>query len=123
MQDLELILNGDDAEGAVRDLAAALADANLDLVPRPLDADASAPHKTVDPMAFTALVLSIPGTVLAALDLADRIAKRRRAKSLIETAGRIRIERRVDLLTVTVDGARPLADLDADALLELVERK
>ena len=68
------------------------------------------------------LVLSIPAAVLAALDLADRIAKRRRAKTLIETAGRIRIERRVEVLTITADGVMPLADLDPDTLLDLVER-
>jgi hypothetical protein len=60
-------------------------------------------------------------TLLTALDLADRIAKRRRAKTLIETAERIRIERCVEVLTITAEGARPLADLNPDALLDLVE--
>jgi hypothetical protein len=57
------------------------------------------------------------------LDVADRIAKRRRATTLIETAARIRIERRVEVLTITAEGARPLADLAPDALLELVRRE
>lgn len=122
MRDLELMLNGADAEGAARDLAAALDDADLELTPRSLDAEATARHKAIDPVAVAALVVSIQAAVLAALDLADRIAKRRRAKTLIETAGRIRIERRVEILTITADGAKPLADLDPDALLELVER-
>jgi hypothetical protein len=122
MRDLELILNGTDAEGAARDLAASLADTALERVPRPLDTDATAGEKSIDPVAVAALVLSIPAAALAALDVADRIAKRRRARTLIETAGRIRIERRVEVLTLTADGPRPLADLDTDALLELVER-
>jgi hypothetical protein len=122
MRDLELILNGTDAEGAARDLAATLADVALQRVPRPLHTDAAAGDKAVDPVAVAALVLSIPAAALAALDVADRIAKRRRARTLIETAGRIRIERRVEVLTITADGPRPLADLDADALLEFVER-
>lgn len=95
---MELILNGADAEGA-------------------------APHKTVDPAAVAALVLSIPVALLAVLDLGDWIAKCRRSKKLIETDGRIRIERRVEVTTVTTDGARPLADLDPDLLLDLVERR
>ena len=122
MQDLELILTGADAEGAARDLAAALADAQITLNPRPLETPEAPQHKAFDPIAVAGLVLAIPGAVLAALDVVDRIAKRRRAKALIETAGRIRIERRVEVLTITVEGPRALADLDPDRLLEWVER-
>jgi hypothetical protein len=123
VKELELILNGADAEGAARDLATALEDAGLELALRPLDGEAAAPHKVIDPIAVAALVLSIPAALLAVLDLGDRIAKRRRAKKLIETAGRIRIERRVEVTTITADGARALADLDPDLLLDLVERR
>jgi len=122
MRDLELILNGAEAEGAAADLTAALADANPRLTPRRLETAAAGQHKTVDPVAVAALVLSIPSALLAVLDVADRIAKRRRATTLIETAARIRLERRVEVLTITADGARPLADLDPDALLDLVRR-
>jgi len=122
MGDLELMLNGADAEDAIHDLAAALDDAGVELTARPLDSEAAARLKTVDPVAVTALALSIPAAVLAVLDLADRIAKRRRAKKLIEAAGRIRIERRVEVLTITADRATPLADLDPDTLLDLVEK-
>ena len=122
MKDLELIIDGGEAEAAARDLAVALDDPDLKLAARPLDAEAAARPKAVDPVAVAALVVSIPSAVLAVLDLADRIKKRRRAKALIKTAGRIRIERRVEVLTVTADGPRPLADLDPDALLSLVER-
>ena len=122
MKDLELILNGTDAEGAARDLAEVLADANPRLAPRPLDTPAAVPHRTIDPVAVSALVLSIPAALLAVLDLADRVGKRRRAKRLIESAARIRIERRVEVMTITADGARPLADLDPDLLLDLVEK-
>jgi len=94
MRDLELMLNDADAEAASRDLVAALDDADVELTARPLNAEAAARLKTVDPVAVTALALSIPAAVLAVLDLADRIAKRRRAKKLIEAAGRIRIEGR-----------------------------
>jgi hypothetical protein len=69
------------------------------------------------------MVLSIPGGVLAVLDVADRIAKRRRAKALIEAAGRVRRERRVEIMAVTADGLKVLAELDADSLLALVDRE
>ncbi|WP_295391924.1 hypothetical protein [uncultured Thiodictyon sp.] len=121
MRDLELILTGAAPEAAARTLAAALDDAGLTLTPRPLPAAAPG-HKAVDPVAVAGLILAIPGAVLTVLDIADRIAKRRRAKALVEAAARIRIEHRVEVLTVTLDGNRPLADLDPDALLELVGR-
>lgn len=119
MRDLELMLNGADAEGAARDLATALDDPELARTVQPPDADTALQRKAIDPVAVAALVMSIPGAVLAALDLADRIAKRRRAKKLIETANRIRIERHVEVLTLTADGPKSLADLEPDALLDL----
>jgi H+/gluconate symporter-like permease len=120
--DLQLILSGPESEAAMQDLAASVADAGITLTPRPLPPEAAAQHRVVDPVSVAALVVSIPAAVLAALDLADRIAKRRRAKALIETAGRIRIERRVEVWTVTADGTRSVADLDPDALLALIEK-
>ncbi|WP_295454296.1 hypothetical protein [uncultured Thiodictyon sp.] len=121
MRDLELILTGAAPEAAARALAAALDDAGLALTPRPLPAAAPG-HKAADPVAVVSLMLAIPSAVLAASDIADRIAKRRRAKALVEAAARIRIEHRVEVLTVTLDGTRALADLDPYALLELVGR-
>jgi hypothetical protein len=55
------------------------------------------------------------------LDL-HRTTKCRRAKPLIETAGRVRIKRWGEVLTIPAVGHRPLTDLDPDSLLELVER-
>lgn len=121
MRDLELILDGPDAAGAISDLTAALEIADPTLTPRPLDTAWTEPKRAVDPVAVAALALSIPGAILAALDLADRIGKRRKATALIETAARVRIERRVEVLTITAEGTKPLAELDADTLLELVE--
>lgn len=119
MQDLKLILNGADPEGAARDLTAALADADVTLSPRPLDAQTAAQHKSLDPMSVAALLVAIPGAVLAAMDIADRLAKRHRAQALIDTARRIRTERGVEVLALTATGNRLLADLDPDSLLAL----
>ena len=76
-------------------------------------------RRAMDPISLAALILSIPGAVLAAMDLADRIAKRRRAKALIDTAERLRVEKKVETYVVTGEGPRPLRDLSPDALLEL----
>lgn len=42
-------------------------------------------RKMVDPVAVAALIISIPAALLAVTDLADRIAKRRRAAQLAST--------------------------------------
>lgn len=53
---------------------------------RPKPAEPTHPDrdKGIDPIAVSALVLSLPSVAVAALDLADRIRKRRRADELIE---------------------------------------
>lgn len=76
-------------------------------------------RRAIDPISFAALILSIPSAVLAAMDLADRIAKRRRAKALLDTAERLRVEKKVETYVVTIEGPTPLRDLSPDALLEL----
>ncbi|QQO57979.1 MAG: hypothetical protein N838_30495 [Thiohalocapsa sp. PB-PSB1] len=123
MTDLLLTLTGADAEAAAAELAAAL---DLRSLPRttPGDAGVHAPEvpRKTDPtlvVAGVGLALSIPGAVFAAMGIADRLGKRSKAQALIATAGRLRIERRVEVLTISVDGEIPLADLDPDHLLAL----
>ena len=112
-----------DTEAAAAELAAAL---DLPSLPRTAP-NAAAVHalevtRTTDPALIVAgvgLALSIPGAVFAAMGIADRLRKRSKAQALIATAGRLRIERRVEVLTISIDGEIPLADLDPDRLLAL----
>lgn len=68
---------------------------------------------------FAALVLAIPAAVLAAVDLADRMKKRRRAKQLVDYAGAIRETTGVQVFVVLADGGRrPLDAVDPNDLLE-----
>jgi hypothetical protein len=120
MQDLELVLRGPDAEEALAPLAAALADAGVTLRARPLSTAGTAADKAIDPVAVAAVLVSIPSAVLAVLDVADRIAKRRRAKELVAAARRLHVERRVEVLAVTLEGPVALADMDPDAVLDLI---
>lgn len=79
-------------------------------------------RKVIDPVSVAALVLSFPSAVLAVVDLADRIHKRRRAKKLIDhaqqlaaqqvTVGLISKSRTVELRTLTPDQLLDLADED-----------
>ncbi len=121
---LELILRGADAEAAAADLEAALAgeDAPLSLARRREQLPPSDGYRAIDPVAVTALVLSIPSALLAAWDIADRIRKRAKAQVLKEQAQRLRIERGVECFAITLEGPRALDKLTADQIMELAGR-
>ncbi|WP_030395559.1 hypothetical protein [Kitasatospora purpeofusca] len=113
---------GPEAEAARKSISAITADWG-----HPADTTASSATVTgsntkgVDPVAVTALLLSVPSAVLAVADIADRIRKRRRAGELIERAGQlstgqttvrlVHADRSVDFATLTPD---QLLDLIAD---------
>ncbi|MEW2387063.1 hypothetical protein AB0933_01745 [Streptomyces venezuelae] len=75
--------------------------------------------KVVDPVAVTALILSIPSAMLAVADIADRIRKRRRAGDLIERAQQLRAQQATARL-VREDRSVDLATLTPDQLLDLI---
>ena len=121
-RELEIILRGAQADFAADELASAFSAAHgapCSLVRRPATARDMADQKGVDPLAVTALVLSVPSALLAVLDIADRIKKRRTAQSLIEQSERLRIEHGVESWVVTAEGPRALDRLTVDQLLEL----
>jgi hypothetical protein len=75
--------------------------------------------KAIDPIAITALVLSIPSAALAVLDLTDRIQKRRRAKELIDHAQRLAAQQ-VTVRLMSQSRPRELTTLTPDQLLDLL---
>jgi hypothetical protein len=76
--------------------------------------------KIIDPVSVAALVLSIPSTALAVLDLADRITKRRRAKELIDHAAQQEAVGQVTICVMSRSRAIELRTLTPDQLLELL---
>ncbi len=84
-------------------------------------------RRAVDPVSLATLVLTIPAAVLAVMDIADRLterlAKRRRAETLLDRLRAIEVERSVRIRVETADGDRGVADLDPDALLDLASRR
>jgi len=75
--------------------------------------------KVVDPIAVSALVLSLPSVAVAAFDLADRIRKRRRAEELIERARRLEA-RHVAVRLLARRRPVELSSLTPDELLDLL---
>ena len=74
--------------------------------------------KVIDPVSVAALVMSIPSTALAILDLADRIHKRRRAKELIDHARQLATQH-VTVYLMSQSHPVKLTTLDPDQLLDL----
>lgn len=75
--------------------------------------------KVIDPVSVAILVLSIPSAALAVLDLADRIAKRRRAKELTDHAEDL-AARQVTVCVISRGRAVELRALTPDQLLDLL---
>ena len=122
MAELRFVLEGPDTDTAAAALIEALGDeAGAAATTAPVRSLPAAERKLVDPIALAALIVSIPGAVLAVWDLADRISKRRKAHQVVETARRLRAERQVETWLLATDATpRSVADLDADGLLDLV---
>ncbi len=75
--------------------------------------------KAIDPVAAASLVLSVPSAALAALDLADRIGKRRRAAELIGHAQQ-EAGRQVTTWVISRSRTVELRALTPDQLLDLL---
>ena len=93
-----------------------LTDATQD---RPDEAEPTRSDRAVDPIALSALLLSLPSVAVAAFDLADRIRKRRRADELIEYA-RSLAARQVAVRLLARRRLVELSSLTPDELLDLL---
>jgi hypothetical protein len=76
-------------------------------------------RRIIDPLSLIGVILSIPGAVLAAMDLVDRIRKRKHAQALIDAANRISNETGVQI-SILMPGSSPrrLDQVTADAMLD-----
>ena len=115
---LRLLITGNDADAAVV-VRALQPDVEVSIQPARL-ADGTV-RRSLDPIALAGLIVAIPGAVLAVTDLADRIRKRRRAKTLIGTIKTIEVEKRVRVDLVTDQGSRALESISVDELLDLID--
>jgi hypothetical protein len=75
--------------------------------------------KAIDPVSLATLVVSLPSAVLTALDLADRIRKRRRAEELIDHA-RQQATQQVSIYLITQGHPVELGTLTPDQLLDQI---
>jgi hypothetical protein len=121
MSELKFVLAGNEADVAATAFVSALGpegdEARREKVTEMPDAD----RKVIDPISLAALILSIPSAVLAVIDIADRLAKRRKAQAIIDAAKKAKTEQQVDIYMLTSDQTpQSVANLMPDQLLDLV---
>ena len=118
---MTFVLSGDGAPAAGEVFKAALdeAEPGIDVATHTSDALSAPARKVIDPISLAALVLSVPSAILAVVDLADRIKKRRRAQQLIDEAKRLRSEKSVTVFVLDAGNPKPLDGLSPDDLLDI----
>jgi hypothetical protein len=123
MAELKFVVAGNQSDLAATALVSAFGPEGVE-VRRQRTAEVSdAERKVVDPISLAALILSIPSAVLAVIDIADRLKKRRKAQAVIDAAKQAQAEQQADIYLLTVDQtAQPVADLEPDQLLDLVAK-
>ncbi len=121
MPELKFVLAGNQSDRAAAALISALGPEDV-VARRQRVAEASdADRKVVDPISLATLILSIPTTVLAVIDIVDRLKKRPKAQAVIDAARQAKAEQQVDIYLLTSDQTpQPVADLTPDRLLDLV---
>jgi hypothetical protein len=75
--------------------------------------------KAIDPVSLATLVVSLPSTALAAMDLVSRIGKRRRAEELIDHA-RHQSTQQVNIYLISQGRPVELHTLTPDQLLDQI---
>lgn len=122
MSDLKLHLQGSQTEATATALEAFFAETFGEPARResPLPPPVSEAAKAADPIAVAALVLSIPGALLATVDLAERLQLKQKIERLIALARREWREhgtriwlRRRDATPLALDEIEPAEVLDA----------
>ena len=113
-----------DAEAARRSLQDLARSWDQEITPAPASTTPPArtetgDDKAIDPVSLATLAVSLPSAALAALDLADRIRKRRRAEELIDHA-RQQATQQVNIYLITQNRPVELRTLTPDQLLDQI---
>ncbi len=126
MADLRILIAGQDSDTVATALTTVLADGmeNVTIARQRPSELPEATRRAIDPVSIAALVLSIPGAVLAAIDLTDRLRKRKKAQAVVETARSLQDSHRVVISVIVGDGGlRAIGQLTADELLDIADRE
>ena len=82
MSELKFVLAGNQSDLAAAAFVRALGPESVEERRQRVTEASDADRKIVDPISLAALILSIPSAVLAVIDIADRLTKRRSHRTL-----------------------------------------
>jgi hypothetical protein len=126
MANLHFIIEGAEANKAAEQLKAILAASGADATISPISS-AELPYevrRVIDPITLIGVILAFPGAVLAVMDLADRIHKRKKAQAIIDAAQRVSNETKVQVNFVLPQGtSRGVDQITADELLDVAVKQ
>jgi hypothetical protein len=125
MGNLHIIIEGARAESAADKLNVFLTEAGENATMSRIQSSElpEEVRRVIDPLSLIGIILSIPGAVLAAMDLVDRIRKRKKAQALIDVAKQVSSDTGVQISIVMVEGATCRLDqLTADEVLDAAEK-
>jgi hypothetical protein len=124
MGNLQIVISGTNADTAADQLTTVLAECEaLGTVTRVASSQLpESTRKVIEPVSLAAVILAIPGAVLAVFDGVDRVRKRHKARAMIEQAKRLTLDLQVRILVIAADDqAHTLDQLTPDQLLTLAE--
>jgi hypothetical protein len=125
MANLNVIVEGAEAEKAADQLTVVFAEAGENATVSRIQVSElpEEARRVIDPLTLIGVILSIPGAVLAAMDLVDRIRKRKKAQTLIDAAKLVSNDTKAQISIVTLEGTtRRLDQLTADDMLDVAEK-
>lgn len=120
---MNLYLEGEAAETAARALAHFFDEEFGIITNRAAIQAQPAPGRRADPVAIAALVLSVPGAVLATMDLAERVRLKEKIARLIALCRRQKEDSGTIVRLETATGLHDVAELAPDAVLDTLAHK
>jgi len=124
MGNLQFVISGTNADAAADQMTPLLGDGEASgIVTRVASSELpETTRKIIDPLSLAAVILAVPGAVLAVFDVVDRIRKRRKAEALIEQSKQLTLQYQVQIMVVNASGeALTLEHLTPDQLLAIAE--
>src|SRR5271165_4436802 len=124
MGNLQIVISGTNADAAADQMTPLLGEGEASgTVTRVASSELpETTRKIIDPLSLAAVILAVPGAVLAVFDVVDRIRKRRKAEALIEQSKQLTLQYQVQIMVVNASGeALTLEHLTPDQLLAIAE--
>ena len=124
MANIHLIVEGEEADKAAEKLKAFFTESGENVTVSRIQSEIPEEvRRVIDPLTLIGVILSIPGAVLAVMDLVGRISKRKKAQALLDAAKQVTNQTNAQVSLVMAEGpARQADQITPDQLLDMAEK-